>query len=60
MACIRLFVKPNICQMFLYNLWRYDIALANNIFMQQVLVFFWCQNDLLVDYYNACWWALSQ
>ena len=37
---------------------RHGGALASSIFVQQIHIFFWCQNGLLVDRRNACWWVL--
>ena len=35
-------------------------ALTSNIFIQQVLIFFWCQSGLLLDCCDAYWWVLSR
>ena len=59
MACVGLFSKLGISRIPSCSCQRHGGVLASGISVQQVLVFFWCQSGLLVDYRDACWWVLS-
>ena len=58
MACIRLLSRLNIYHIPLRSCWHHSGALASNISVQQVFVFFWCQSDLHINCCDACWWIL--
>ena len=59
MACVGLLLRLGIYRIPSYSCWHYGGALASSISIQQVFLFFWCQNGLLVDRCYACWWVLS-
>ena len=56
-AYIRLFLRLDIYYIPLYSCQYYDGALTSNISMQQVHIFFWCWNSLLIDYCDAYSWV---
>ena len=59
MACVGLLLRLDIHHIPSHSYRRHGGALASNISVQWIRVFFQCRNGLLVGRRDACWWVLS-